>query len=101
MNEMRQLAYSQGFNWTSIMDGFLSDGRIGNSHIDVPGHDGDFGFGGKCFPKDINAFIAYFEENNIDPTIMRAAWEKNMEVRTNHDWIAIEGAIQNLGEEHG
>tara|TARA_R110000824_G_scaffold319581_2_gene506612 strand:- start:2054 stop:2902 length:849 start_codon:yes stop_codon:yes gene_type:complete len=98
MNEMRQMVSSLGLNWTSIMDGFLTDGRIGNSHVDVPGHDGDFGFGGKCFPKDINAFIAYFKENNIDPTIMQAAWEKNMEVRTNHDWLTIEGAIQNKGE---
>ena len=33
------------------LSGFVSDGRIGHSHLGVPGHDGKFGFGGSCFPK--------------------------------------------------
>jgi UDPglucose 6-dehydrogenase len=75
------------------MNGFISDGRIGNSHLDVPGHDGLHGFGGKCFPKDINAFIEVYNQLNIDPKIMKAAWEKNLEVREKHDWLEIEGAV--------
>ncbi len=98
INEMRQMAVTKDLNWNDIMIGFLSDGRIGNSHTDVPGHDGSLGFGGKCFPKDINAFIAYFEENNVDPKIMKAAWSKNIEVRTYHDWLKIKGAVQDKGE---
>ena len=79
------------------MDGFISDGRIGNSHLDVPGHDGSLGFGGKCFPKDLNAFINLFESIGINPTVMKAAWDKNLEVRQNHDWEEIEGCKQWLG----
>ena len=75
------------------MEGFILDGRIGNSHIDVPGHDGDYGFGGKCFPKDINAIIHKAEELGIDPTVMKAAWKKNLEVRKKLDWYDIEGAV--------
>ena len=30
----------------------MKDGRIGNSHIQVPGHDGDRGFGGLCFTEE-------------------------------------------------
>jgi len=93
MNEMRQAADVLGVDWQGAMHGLVSDGRIGNSHLDVPGHDGSPGFGGKCFPKDINAFINLFESLGVDPTIMRAAWEKNLEVRKEHDWEEIEGAV--------
>ena len=92
MNEMRQISDKLGLDWNNIIQGFLSDGRIGNSHIDVPGHDGYRGFGGKCFPKDINAFINFFKETQINPTILSAAWQKNVEVREENDWETIEGA---------
>jgi len=93
MNEMKQIAEAIGVNWEQAIDGFISDGRIGNSHIDVPGHDGELGFGGKCFPKDINALIKRAEDLGIDPKVMKAAWEKNLEVRKNLDWYSIEGAV--------
>ena len=84
MNEMRQISDKLGLDWNNIIQGFLSDGRIGNSHIDVPGHDGYRGFGGKCFPKDINSFIRVLENSGIEPTMLKAAWNKNLEVRKNH-----------------
>jgi len=92
MNEMRQGADILGCDWNDVMNGFVSDGRIGNSHIDVPGHDGDKGYGGKCFPKDINAFISLFEDIGVNPDVMKASWKKNLEVRDNHDWLKIKGA---------
>ena len=93
MNEVKQAADKLGVNWEDAMHGFISDGRIGNSHLDVPGHDGRHGFGGKCFPKDLNAFIHLFEKNNVDPLVMTAAWEKNLEVREEFDWKDIKGAV--------
>jgi len=98
MNEMRQVAHHDALNWKDIMSGFLTDGRIGNSHIDVPGHDGSYGFGGKCFPKDINAFIKYFETKEVQPLLLKAAWNKNLEVRKNHDWLNIKDAVSKKGE---
>ena len=93
MNEMKQISDSLECNWEEAVEGFITDGRIGNSHIDVPGHDGDKGFGGKCFPKDLNAMIFKSEELGVDPKVMKAAWLKNMEVRNNLDWFDIPGAI--------
>jgi UDPglucose 6-dehydrogenase len=93
MNEMKQICDAIDGNWNEAMDGFISDGRIGNSHIDVPGHDGNLGFGGKCFPKDINAMISKSLELGINPTVMIAAWEKNLEVRDDLDWLRIKGAV--------
>tara|TARA_R110000796_G_scaffold89145_2_gene192595 strand:- start:13 stop:861 length:849 start_codon:yes stop_codon:yes gene_type:complete len=92
MNEFYQASVALDVDWDKALDGFLSDGRVGNSHLDVPGHDGQYGFGGKCFPKDINAFINLFVEIGISPTMLEAAWEKNMEVRDERDWESIIGA---------
>jgi len=93
MNEMYQICSAIEGDWDKALEGFISDGRIGNSHIDVPGHDGDFGFGGKCFPKDLNAMIRKTESLGINPSVMKGAWEKNEEVRTNLDWYDIPGAV--------
>ena len=93
MNEMYQVCEAINGDWQKAIDGFISDGRIGNSHIDVPGHDGDFGFGGKCFPKDLNAMIKKAEELGVTPSVMKGAWEKNNQIRQNLDWYDIPGAV--------
>ena len=92
MNEMKQVSEATGVNWDDAMNGFISDGRIGNSHLDVPGHDGHRGFGGKCFPKDINAFICMMNDAGVDAKVLQAVWDKNMEVRETRDWLNIKGA---------
>jgi UDPglucose 6-dehydrogenase len=92
-NEMRLLSDSLQTDWDCVLKGVLSDGRIGISHVQVPGHDGDMGFGGKCFPKDINALIGVCEENGVDPMVLKAAWEQNKALRQNWDWAKIEGAV--------
>jgi len=99
MNEMYVASEAAGCDWDKIKDGFISDGRIGNSHIDVPGHDGDLGFGGKCFPKDINAFIGYFNSIGVDPVMLDATWERNKKVRKDIDWATIAGAVSDNLEE--
>ena len=93
MNEMKQTCDAVGADWDDAIAGFISDGRIGNSHISVPGHDGSPGFGGKCFPKDLNAMIYRCVELGVKPTVMIAAWDKNLEVRKNLDWAEIAGAV--------
>jgi len=93
MNEMYQICEAINGDWDKALEGFITDGRIGNSHIDVPGHDGDFGFGGKCFPKDVSAMIKKAEELGVNPRVMKGAWEKNKEVRKELDWHHIPGAV--------
>lgn len=93
MNEMFQICDAINGDWEKAIEGFITDGRIGNSHIDVPGHDGDMGFGGKCFPKDLNAMIKKSEELGVSPDVMKGAWKKNNEVRKDLDWYDIPGAV--------
>ncbi len=46
-----------------------------------------------CFPKDLNALIFMASELGISPTVMKAVWEKNNEVRQPEfrDWEEMSG----------
>tara|TARA_B100000900_G_C20595778_1_gene723328 strand:+ start:351 stop:1211 length:861 start_codon:yes stop_codon:yes gene_type:complete len=91
MNEMYMIAEKSGADWDMAVEGFVRDGRIGHSHLAVPGHDGKFGFGGSCFPKDMRAIIAYAESIGIDLKTLSGAWETNLEVRPEKDWEKLKG----------
>jgi nucleotide sugar dehydrogenase len=93
-NEIYTLISKLGLNWHSIVEGVMGDRRIGESHFQVPGHDGDKGFGGTCFPKDINALIKTFEKNGLDPKLLKSAWEVNLDVRSDLDWSRSESAVK-------
>ena len=91
MNEMYQIAEKIDANWDDAVSGFVADGRIGHSHLGVPGHDGKFGFGGSCFPKDIQAMIDFAETFDLNPTVLKGVWKKNLEVRPEEDWKELKG----------
>lgn len=93
MNEFYQIAEKEGANWDIALDGLLSSEWVNPMHTQVPGPDGDYGFGGKCFPKDINAFIDYAESLGIDTLGLKAAWNKNLEIRKDKNWLQIDGAV--------
>jgi UDPglucose 6-dehydrogenase len=91
LNEMYQISTQAGVDWNMAMEGFIRDGRIGHSHLSVPGPDGKFGFGGSCFPKDIQAMIHFAENMGVQPDVLRGAWEKNLDVRPEEDWTKLKG----------
>ena len=91
MNEFYRFAKHLGVDWETALFGFVSDQRIGDSHLHVPGPDGKLGFGGTCFPKDINAFITLAKKNNINMNTLEAAWKTNLEVRPEEDWKDLKG----------
>jgi UDPglucose 6-dehydrogenase len=93
-NEIHILIDKLGLDWHSIINGVMSDKRIGQSHFQVPGHDGDKGFGGTCFPKDLNALIKTFEKNGLDPKLLKSAWDVNLNVRSDLDWSRSESAVK-------
>tara|TARA_R110000851_G_scaffold2002_1_gene7671 strand:+ start:185 stop:1027 length:843 start_codon:yes stop_codon:yes gene_type:complete len=91
MNEFKQVCDSVGADWGVALKGFTADGRIGDSHLNVPGPDGKMGFGGSCFPKDINAFISLAESYDVDVHTIKGAWATNLEVRPEKDWEELKG----------
>ena len=91
MNEMYQIADACGVDWDMAVEGFVRDGRIGHSHMSVPGPDGKFGFGGSCFPKDIQAMINFAESLGVNSSVLMGAWDKNLEVRPEEDWKNLKG----------
>jgi|TARA_R110001606_G_scaffold343773_1_gene492350 UDPglucose 6-dehydrogenase len=91
MNEFKQICDEAGADWTTALKGFAADQRIGDSHLNVPGPDGKMGFGGSCFPKDINAFIDFASQLNIEVHTIKGAWTTNLEVRPERDWEKLKG----------
>ena len=90
-NEMYMLAQELDIDFDKVTEYALYDKRIGRSHLAVPGPDGDFGFGGHCFPKDLNAMIYLASVLNVDTTLLEAVENKNDKLRSNRDWEGMVG----------
>ena len=91
MNEMKLIADASNVNWDMAVEGFVRDGRVGHSHLNVPGPDGRCGFGGSCFPKDIQAMISYGNELGVETNTLKGAWNTNLAVRPERDWEQLKG----------
>ncbi len=91
MNEFKLLGDTIGVDWDKALYGFASDGRIGDSHLQVPGPDGLLGYGGTCFPKDVNALLKFAEKNGVNMHTIGGGWITNLEVRPEKDWEKMKG----------
>lgn len=72
MNEMAGLADRLGADIEMVRQGIGSDPRIG-FHFIYPG----CGYGGSCFPKDVQALKRTAEEIDFEPLVLRAVEERN------------------------
>jgi len=90
-NEMYEICQALDMDYDKVIEYAQHDDRLGKSHWAVPGPDGDFGYGGHCFPKDVKALIHLADRNNINPIILNSVDEKNNNVRTNRDWESMKG----------
>ena len=86
MNQFYDVAKLSGtqMQWQEITEIFHHDTRVGNSHADVPGDDGQRGWGGKCFPKDVRAIIDDAKSHRYALDIMQTVWEYNRKLRDDH-----------------
>ena len=82
-NELKQLHElgSSMVSWEQFTDMLSRDERIGNSHMQVPGPDGEPGFGGHCLPKDTEALLNYANKKNIKMSVLRKAVSTNKKLR--------------------
>lgn len=98
-NEMYEICKEFGIDYDKVTEYALYDGRIGKSHLAVPGPDGDYGFGGHCFPKDLDAMIHFALQNNVEPLMLRSTKQKNDMVRKDRDWEKMLGRAISSEEE--
>lgn len=92
INQMANLCEAVGAEIRDVRRGMGADRRIGSQFL-FPG----VGYGGSCFPKDVQALIHSAAENSIDFSILRAADEVNAAQKR----LMVERARQHFGELRG
>ena len=90
-NEIYQLCEKVGIDYDKVVEYATYDERLGKSHWMVPGHDGDFGYGGHCFPKDLAALIHLANRFKTTTNVLEAVQQTNDNVRNNRDWEQMKG----------
>ena len=68
-----------GMDYDVVCEGVTADSRIGKSHTKVPGIDNDRGFGGTCFPKDLNSLIVQMENLDVNADMLKEVWKYNQQ----------------------
>lgn len=91
-NELAALADKVGADIDEVRAGFTSDGRI-NPAFFYPGS----GYGGSCFPKDVQALIHTAEQNGCTMNIVKAADQVNDKQKT----ILIDKVMERFGDVKG
>ena len=64
--------------------------------MNVPGPDGRYGFGGPCFPKDVNALIKYSQEIGYELNLLKKANNINNAIRAKYNDITDREKEQNI-----
>ena len=77
--DMYETKTMQPETWKAFTDMISADMRIGQSHMSVPGPDGQYGYGGTCFPKDVKALIGYDKNERL--SILREVEVANTKIR--------------------
>lgn len=90
-NEMYALCQKLNIDWNEVIKCAKMDVRLGKTHWNVPGPDGDFGFGGHCFPKDLGALSTMAHNAGVLVRTLDATQEVNDRVRSDRDWERMIG----------
>lgn len=90
MNEIANICEATGANVQNVRLGIGSDKRIGYDFIYA-----GCGYGGSCFPKDVQALINTAEENGYEPRIL-----SNVEkVNKNQKMVLVNKVTDRFGED--
>ena len=79
-NACREYCEQMGAGRRKIHTGVLLSGYINDTRTYVPCPDGKFGYGDKCFPKDINVFAKMTEVTPLE-TLLKHLYELNIHFR--------------------
>mgnify|MGYP001339748780 CR=1 FL=1 len=78
-------ALTPDIKWDEFITMINSDKRIGESHMDVPGHDGRLGFGGACFPKDTAALLSLSKDIDKEFSLLKEVIRINNNIRMQYN----------------
>jgi len=78
-NEFARIAQAFGIDYDELRELFLLDGRTERMHTAV--FKNKPGFGGKCYPKDVNGIVRASEEAGYEPKLLKRVLEVNSEFR--------------------
>jgi len=83
-NEVSDFCKFNEIDYERLISMVTLDKRIGESHTEVPGPDGKTGFGGACFPKDMDAFQHQLKKcgelSGRLPSVVKACIERNNKI---------------------
>ena len=77
-NQMYDLCDALDVEYSAVAHYTTMDERIGDSHSFITE---ERGFGGHCFPKDINALVKTAQRNNVELSILKETVEYNRRIR--------------------
>ncbi len=87
MNEIYHFAKYKNINYENIKKMLLLDPRIGTTHLNVPGINGLYGYGGTCFPKDTHSLYSQFQKLGLQSYHFQASLLRNeYEDRKEREW---------------
>lgn len=64
-NTIKKVCQELNCEYDRVIDGISISGFIEDTHTQVPGPDGKLGYGGKCLPKDLSAFIGFLNAKHF------------------------------------
>lgn len=80
-NKIYAICQKMGLNYERVRAGALMSGYVNKTHTTVPGPDGMLGYGGKCFPKDMDALIGLMREMEIPCESLEEMQKENRTIR--------------------
>ncbi len=97
-NQLQEILSKSGssIQWQDFIDIIACDKRVGPSHMQVPGIDGKFGFGGACFPKDCNALIKYSDDIGKPFDLLKKSTDINNKIRKKYKTLSKREKEQNI-----
>lgn len=82
-NEFYDIAESFGVDYDELRELYLLDGRAEKMHTAV--FPEKRGFGGKCFPKDVNGIVRATEKKGYSPDLLKSVLDVNKQFNDRHN----------------
>lgn len=79
-NELKRVCKENLLDYDTVIEYMKHDDRIGSTHMQVPGPDGQPGYGGTCFPKEVDSLL---NMSYNEFTLLTHTRRKNTRLRNN------------------